>query len=460
MPRLGTIDFAGDEPLDLVVREALRELGGPLGEFVEATLRDGPNTAMYADFQRPIANGKRGAFDPDYLLDTILDDKTPEHPRIAHEFTNHFEECLGTEQAARSLSGVVHASRHAMAHFQDSSRAEVCETLDTISAILGSLGDKDAAARVDAVAQPLHEEERRRSRARRRDRPKRNAVDGVRCVGIHLADPRGVMPDGWWVVSLCNGVLEALHRDQTDDEVATHLERWSRQGPLRAGLAFCFSAPRWYVDEHHEGDPRALWTQLSDLGFTTDRDLERVVAQLGHPFFSPPLGEEPFETRPERAFRKTERNMINEVAAQPSSVFEIGSPGSVGALAIRGMSLLAHVAASETVAVWPLDDPLLDGTTFVEIFPRGLWFSLDPSGQTASSPATRAAFLDRKGVRVLLGDKRGSREMLVSEKRAFDAFVTAWALSEYGRSLPSRSNDATARVEGEIWLPMENPPRS
>ncbi len=246
----------------------------------------------------------------------------------------------------------------------------------------------------------------------------------------------------------------AVGADLTSGGVVKYLLELS--GPVVAGLAFCFSAPGWFVKKEHQGRVDDLWGWAK--GVATDDDRAKIRVDLPEPFRHV-KEDEPIRSLlnpgEKGCFRETEKTIFNDLAVEPASIFDIGGEGSVGALAIKGMPILATLREGGA-AIWPMTAPkLADGLTCVEIFPRSVWTSVYPAElpQSKKNVMRRSNFIaDRCADGIVISDSHAAE--LAKDERAFDALLTAWALRQHARSLPVL-DDPVASIEGRIWVPQE-----
>lgn len=325
--------------------------------------------------------------------------------------------------------------------------------LETISRILHAIGEDSASRRVHELRQPLLERQARGGTPLDRGRhlTDKPPPKDWWCIGAHWMEPAPDLPEAWWIVALRGGSVELLRRDLTTDEVTEYLvDKAQSPSPALIGLAYCFSTPTWFVESLDPPHPSSFWRRCEVLQRLDSVTPTTVAAALGPPFRE--SGKDPEE--PLRAgqseLRLTEQRLGSSPATSPSSVFRIGGTGSVGGLAVLGAPVL-HRIREAGVHIWPIDNAGMH--TAVEIFPRGLWGGIDPLADPISSQEARAQFLADPRIRQLQGLGGGDREVLQRERRAFDAFLTAWALSQYGGSIAARTLDATDRIEGQIWIP-------
>lgn len=367
--------------------------------------------------------------------------------RLNEEGPNH-----GGAKRAHRGEGSVNKSKHSERITTDAA----IEALGTLRQVMMAIGG-DAEA--EYIARPLRSLETKRAATNaRRKRPRPNPVPiGTRTIGVHWNEPVESAPGWWWVVAMDADHNLFVQREWTTARVLEYLRKQS--GPFLAGLAFCFSAPRKYMLDRWAGDPAMLWHECAklmadqDLAPFPDDLLEDVVRDLGSPFFAPQHGD-PHPCLPEKEMlRRTERDVRAKTGAVPRSIFEVGSRGTVGALALNGMPLLAALR-SERIAIWPFDQPRQASGTCVEIFPRSVWAAIFPGTDPAlkGDREVRAAFL-ADTTHGLAGISAEHREDFVTQHRAFDALLTAWALRRFGRHLPVPRDAKAAAIEGEMWLP-------
>jgi hypothetical protein len=145
--------------------------------------------------------------------------------------------------------------------------------------------------------------------------------------------------------------------------------------------------------------------------------------------------EDPFWGRP-RLYRHAERN---EDVVLPKSVFQIGGAGAVGTGSIRGMPYLLTLAESG-FGIWPFSERW---PQVVEIYPRALTGPVNKSKWS-----TRHAYLLQR----FPEQPMDLLERAAGSEDAFDAAVSALAMSEQLRTLPPPADPVYA-IEGKIWQP-------
>lgn len=472
--------LTGREPHHSIVENSVTRAGPSLATWVETVMNRAGMTTQWAD---ALAKGPPSA--PDY-------GKGPPRERsdtrflvwLIHDYWEvlfHQTEISGTREvlpdgslgapiSAPTLRRLNKAERgeRGRKHVRNGgvfNRAKHSEpiTIDDAIVGLGTLREMmqaiGARTEADYMARPLNSLLRKRlAKEARRMRPKRRPVGkGVRTIGVHWNEPEESAPGWWWVATMDDEQDIRLERGWSTARVVRYLQNQSP--PFLAGLAFCFSAPRKYVEERWSGDPSRLWDECAKL--TADSDftplpdelIGDIVRELGKPFFAPQNGDRPPDLSDREMLRRTERDVRTKTEAVPKSIFEVGTRGTVGALALYGMPLLSELR-SDAIAIWPFDKRVIDGGTCVEIFPRSLWAAVFPGTDPAlkGDREIRAAFLADKE-NGLTGVSAEIRSNLVAEHRAFDAMLTAWALRRYGRDLPVPPDVKSAVLEGQIWIP-------
>ncbi len=348
-------------------------------------------------------------------------------------------------------------------HGKRVSVADAADGVRTLVLLAEGIGAPVEALHLRMPLQTLDDRVKLKNRKKLRSAPAPASLKaGVTCVGVHWVQPRRVTPGSWWIVALLPGedatVEVAVVADLTSGGVVDYLRGLSR--PVVAGLAFCFSAPAWFVQREHQGSVDDLWRWAEKKAGGDDRDT--ISDDLPEPFQfvkGDAAIRSPRARGSEKLFRETEMTILNELGVVPASIFDIGGEGSVGALAIKGMRILADLrkGGARGAAIWPMDDPQLpDGLTCVEIFPRSVWTSVYPAELPWSKKNVmrRWNFIaDRRDDGVVISDSHAAE--LATDERAFDALLTAWALRRYGRNLGAVADDPVALVEGRIWVPQK-----
>ena len=303
----------------------------------------------------------------------------------------------------------------------------------------------------------------------------RAPLEDITCAAVHWVEPKDTIPGSWSVVLLPPDSDTAEgHYDQTTEEVYARLT--ACEGPVRVGLAFCFSCPEDELNASSSwaGDPRKLWEwcRRDATQFQNDRaplDEDAILkASRSFAILTPKNRDEmrqPDKEQDRPFFRMTELASCEDLGVPPASFFDLGGPGSVGALAIKGMPLL-EMFSREGATMWPLDTPAITGNaahiTCVEIFPGALWTSIFPSllPQSKKSRMRRRDFLFKAQrpeghLRLLVKDV----DLFVDDERLFDAALTAWALRNYGDNLDQLTPGpgSPELLEGKFWLPTTVP---
>ncbi len=442
----------GHEEPEFVIEHALGAVKARLSEFVHNTVyADEATRAQWERVrarraQKSSSSGSRSPEDARALLKDIHD--------MRKVFRAVFAKRLGgdTTRADVLITGLSPSFMslcNRAVHGERVSVADAARVVGTLALLAETIGAPVEALHLDPPLQTL------RARAawkNLRSAPALAPVKaGVTCVGVHWVQPRRVVPGSWWIVALRPGEDAAVEVDLTSDGVVDYLTGLS--GPVVAGLAFCFSAPNHFVQAHHGGSVDDLWRWATEVAGDDDR--AEIPVDLPEPFrhVKPDEDIRRPRTSTKQFFRETEMAIFNELAVEPASVFDIGGEGSVGALAIKGMPILAALRAPGA-AIWPMDAPqLADGLTCVEIFPRSVWTSMYPADlpRSKKNVMRRWNFIaDRRDDGVVI-DSRAVE--LATDERAFDALLTAWALRRHGGNLGPVLDDPAALIEGRIWVP-------
>jgi hypothetical protein len=206
------------------------------------------------------------------------------------------------------------------------------------------------------------------------------------------------------------------------------------------GLDFAFSWPTWYLDAEGLAGAADAWERAARLAVLPARELPPPFWGAG----IRRLADAGLEGR--ERYRLTER-APGAAAAGARSTFHAGGNGTVGLQSIRGMPQLAELRRAG-VAVWPFDRPARGAPVAVEIFPRMIARGL-ARGDGASAAAFRAAVVAAMPARTLAA-VAGARERILAGQDAFDAAVSAIALSRGETALEAPAGDAAGR-EGWIW---------
>lgn len=336
---------------------------------------------------------------------------------------------------------------------------DAAEVVDTLANLAEAVGSPVEALKIRNTANVL--ELRAEWHPRHGGSINSSVKSTVSCVGVHWVQPRRVVPGSWWVVTLCEGGTIEVRADQQSADVVRYLTQ-ELEGPVMAGLAFCFSAPRRFLTREGLDEPAALWSWCRQFAGSEDRSLttddlpedfhivdERDRAALRTPRHSP------------QDFRETEREVADRLGVNPASILDVGGDGSVGALALKGMPMLTDLR-SAGAHIWPFDPADLEGSsvTCVEIFPRSLWTSVFPDEcpKSKKNRMRRWNFVAdiEANDGVLLPPARATA--VANDERAFDALLTAWALRRYSANVLKLPRDSDAdRLEGQIWTPDRRP---
>ncbi len=439
-------ELTGHEESHIIVENVLTAIGPTLGTFL-ARVFTNANEKSRAEWEAALAERDASG---KYL-------NNPRDARFLLRYIHHERRWnLVQEQIGLKADSLQASKKRFSAIYNPSKHGTVISNEDALTGItslqkmMDAIGAKKEVAYIERPIQTLNAvDAKRRSWKRPRPRPVDKAV---LTAGMHWVQPRKAVPGSWWVVAIQDGVVQTCEVEWSTEKATSFLVAGAAEGPTLAGLAFCFSAPKAYIDDHHDGQPDQLWASCDE--FTND-DLEAWVEELGNPFFVPQEDAQAVTPDMDQSlFRETELDVLKRTGAMPSSIFQVGGHGSVGALAINGMPALQKLR-SEHFMIWPFDSPKDGHGTCVEIFPRSLWARLNPSEapNSKSNRRRREVFVESCEADRLAWASPAQRSAVIDDERGFDAFLTAWALGQYGRTLDELSDDATAAAEGKIWLP-------
>jgi hypothetical protein len=224
-----------------------------------------------------------------------------------------------------------------------------------------------------------------------------------------------------WIAEAVDGELRALTPASRHGAVDSIVAAADRAGDdLLCGLDFSFAYPAWFMEERGFRTGPDLWARYEEL------DPGQPPFYGGKATSAPPL---------ERRFRVTEL-ALKAAGHHCGSTFQVSGPGSVGTGTLRGLPHLARLAASG-LRVWPFD--ARPGPVVAEVYPR-----LFTGPVVKSRAAARAAAWEAAAVPA----PAALRELAVASEDAFDAALTAVALSQ-GVRRPSRDlPDGVVTLEG------------
>ena len=197
------------------------------------------------------------------------------------------------------------------------------------------------------------------------------------------------------------------------------------------GLDFAFSLPGWYLRERGLTAP-ALWAALAAEG----AGLGRWMSAPEFPFWS--TAEQHALLRPEQELRRTEKE-VRGLGSRPKSVFQLVGAGQVGRGSLYGMQALHRLAAAG-FRIWPFEPAGLP--LVVEIFPRLL-----------TGPVRKSRATERERYVADLPMTPAFRRLAGASEDAFDAAVSALAMSAAAEELSALPREAEYALEGKIWYP-------
>ena len=464
-------DVDGYEEPGVVVEHALATIRGPLHQFFADMFKASPASERrwheVRDARAKIQGGKQAKATRNFSPDSraLLTDITA----MKSEFVDALETLRACpRERAEGLFNRIAYPRdidfiglcNQAPHGTPMDCSDAAEVLTTLRELAQALGDSVEALRLQGPANGLA------LRARWRPfhaGPVSQAVkSAVTCVGVHWVQPRRVFPGEWWIVTVDKGGALDVRADQKSEDVVRYLTQ-EVAGPVLAGLAFCFSAPRDVLLTMGMNDPSDMWSRCEESTASADRSW---VSDGGFPerFRVVEERERGGLRRPQQSpedFRDTERDIADTLGVNPASILDVGGDGSVGALALKGMPMLTDLR-SAGARIWPFDQPDLEGSsvTCVEIFPRSLWTSVFPD----ECPKSKKNRMRRWN---FIADIEANDGVVVpparaaeaaNDERAFDALLTAWALRRYGANVLKLPRDSDAsRLEGTIWTPTRRP---
>ncbi|GJG86671.1 hypothetical protein tb265_18520 [Gemmatimonadetes bacterium T265] len=239
---------------------------------------------------------------------------------------------------------------------------------------------------------------------------------------------------GVWLAEVDRGVVTRLEAPGSREHAVARVAAASREGPrLAAGLDFAFSYPAWFLESRGCADAFALWDLVA-------REGEGWLARPAYPFWT--LGTRARGEAGPRAYRETEREAAG-ARVSPKSVFQVGGPGQVGTMSIRGIPLLRDLRAAG-LAVWPFETPGPTQSVVVEIYPRRYYGDAVVKGDAVA----RRAYLGRYGGRV----SDAQRDAAAGSDHAFDALTAALAMWDRRDELATLGTaEGEEALEGRIW---------
>jgi hypothetical protein len=244
-----------------------------------------------------------------------------------------------------------------------------------------------------------------------------------------------------WLAEVRAGKLARLECGRDRAELVAHVIECARSDrELVVGLDFAFSFPEWFMLARGVREARGMWELASVRG-------EEWLAECAFPFWGKKGKRKPASDDAPTLFRRTEGERLPVRGIAPKSVFQIGGAGAVGTGSLRGMPWLRELADAG-FAIWPFDDARLP--LALEIYPRFL------TGRVTKSSARARELYLAQGFgaenRTLLARAAASED-------AFDAAVSALVMSRHADAIARlrADDDATCRLEGRIWTPIEDP---
>ena len=246
-----------------------------------------------------------------------------------------------------------------------------------------------------------------------------------------------------WTATARDGALTSLATGRDRREaVGAVLDALAAEPATIVGLDFAFSWPRWYLDARGLGEAEGAWEQAATLAPLASRDLPRPFWGAG----IRPLREAGLDAR--EAYRVTEQAADAASAGarvEPSTRAATGPSASSRSAGCRSCAICWRAGA----AVWPFDAPAGTAPVVAEIFPRMIARGLAPpsAGRGAAFRARVVGALPEAA----LGRVAGARDRTLASQDAFDAAVSAIALSrDPAAGLTAPAGEPVCR-EGWIW---------
>jgi len=241
-----------------------------------------------------------------------------------------------------------------------------------------------------------------------------------------------------WLAEFVNGFPEDLTNGLTRQDVVEYLKKKRRtSSTLVVGLDFAFSCPAWFLRQQQCASATDFWSLVKLQG-------EEWLRLCPHPFWGKCGRKRPVSGT--LLFRKTEEQ-ARVLGFAPKSVFQLAGPGHVGTGSVRGMPFLIDLLEAG-FSIWPFHDATAH--TVIEIYPRVLTKRV-----FKRNARDRADFLAEARFTSLPKEWRLKAEQ---SEDAFDAAVSAYALSSHSRGLMSlkRTMDSDILLEGAIWDPTRS----
>jgi hypothetical protein len=256
---------------------------------------------------------------------------------------------------------------------------------------------------------------------------------GLRCVAVDWSGRSTGAGEFIWLAEACDGELVFLENGRSPAEVVDWLID-ARGDDLVVGLDFAFSFPGWYCAQRGWSSGPEVWAAMG-------HGAEALLRTGEPPFWGRPGVARQLPTA--RGLRRTERDDVRGA----KSVFQIGGAGAVGTGSLRGMAHLATLRAAG-FAIWPFDDPPAGppGPLALEIYPRVFY---------RDGPIVKRRWRSRDAAlrRWFPGHPAPLLERAAGSEDAFDAAVSALAMSRLEPALRALAPCPGARLEGRIWAP-------
>ena len=272
-------------------------------------------------------------------------------------------------------------------------------------------------------------------------------MENVKCVAVDWSGSINVRDQlaHIWMAEAQQNELVRLRNGLTRREVIDYLiQDIIPRGPVIIGLDFAFGFPQWYQHHHNLNGAQELWGLAA-------REGEAWLGGHECPFWG---RRGPYRTRPndltdELRWRQTD---LDHEEFRPQCVFKINGAGSVGTGTIRGLPELALLQQAGAV-IWPFADANPIGANVIEIYPR-LFYGIGVTNN--DSVPGRDSRRDLLAIRYPHLERHW-RDTMTSSPDAFDAGVSALAMSQYSGELRQLQGDPQPPylVEGRMWPPQQ-----
>ena len=272
-------------------------------------------------------------------------------------------------------------------------------------------------------------------------------MESVKCIAVDWSGEKyekGQLEGIWLAVAESNSLIRLKNGLTRDEVIAMLVEEIKSAGPLFIGLDFAFSFPQWFLDCHQLQSVNDLWQLAANKG-------EIWLTGETWPFWgkdNTKYQKCPEELEDHLQFRQTDED---HRSSNIKSVFQIsGGAGTVGTGTIRGLPKLSRLQEAGA-AIWPFDVPNPDGPNVIELYPRLFYRRAVTNNMSVSGRNSRQSYLDKRYPRL----EGYWRDVMIGSDDAFDAGISALAMSAYAKDLQKLkpATQSPKILEGEIWSP-------